>query len=81
MPSRRTVAAQLGTDVERTVLTGSPGRAVARLAEERGASLLVVGSRGRGPLATGLLGSVSHEILSTASCPVVVVPAQLMESR
>ncbi|TNC21575.1 universal stress protein [Amycolatopsis alkalitolerans] len=38
--------------------------------------LLVIGSRGRGPLAERLLGSVSHACLHTARCPVVIVREQ-----
>ena len=38
--------------------------------------LLVVGSRGRGPVAERLLGSVSYTCLHTASCSVVVVREQ-----
>lgn len=40
----------------------------------READLLVVGSRGYGPLGRVLLGSVSSALLRSAACPVVVTP-------
>jgi nucleotide-binding universal stress UspA family protein len=40
------------------------------------ADVLVVGSRGRGPLAELVLGSVSRACLAHASCPVVVIRPQ-----
>jgi nucleotide-binding universal stress UspA family protein len=52
------------------------GAAAPRLAEEmaRGGDLLVLGSRGHGPLQRVLLGSVSTALMHSAPCPVMVVP-------
>jgi nucleotide-binding universal stress UspA family protein len=36
--------------------------------------LLVLGSRGYGPLARVLLGSISRRVVNDARCPVLVVP-------
>jgi nucleotide-binding universal stress UspA family protein len=43
----------------------------------RGLDLLVVGSRGFGPLRRVFLGSVGVELMSRAPCPVMVVPRSL----
>ena len=41
--------------------------------ESKGANLLVIGSRGHGGFAGLLLGSVSQQCASHASCPVVII--------
>jgi nucleotide-binding universal stress UspA family protein len=52
---------------------GDPGnRLLARAAQ--GVDLLVVGSRGYGPLRVVLLGSVAIKIVENAPCPVLVTP-------
>jgi nucleotide-binding universal stress UspA family protein len=58
---------------EARLLSGDPAH---ELAEEagRGADLLVVGSRGYGPVRHVLLGSVSTALMQMAPCPVMVVP-------
>src|ERR687889_734159 len=43
------------------------------LADELGAGLIVLGSRGLGPLRRALMGSVSDSVVRHAHCPVLVV--------
>lgn len=57
--------------VVRRTAAGNPAVELGRLAT--GASLLVVGSRGRGGFAGLLLGSTSRDALQAAPCPVAVV--------
>ncbi|TKJ31413.1 hypothetical protein A6V29_18350 [Blastococcus sp. CCUG 61487] len=60
--------------VVQRVLMGHPAHTLLEVAD--GAALLVVGSRGRGGFAGLLLGSVSQHVISSATCPVVVIRAQ-----
>lgn len=59
---------------ERSIVLGSPREALG--AALLGADLMVVGSRGRGLVAAGLLGSVSSWLIHDASRPVVIVPSR-----
>jgi nucleotide-binding universal stress UspA family protein len=52
---------------------GRPDAEIVRLAEELGAGLIVLGSRGLGPLRRTLLGGVSDSVVRHARCPVLVV--------
>lgn len=58
---------------ERLVVAAGPRHAFAEVLED--ADLVVVGPRGLGGLARTMLGSVTTWLLSTASCPVAVVPS------
>jgi nucleotide-binding universal stress UspA family protein len=59
--------------LERAVLHGRPATLIVERAAEFRAELVVIGSRGRGPLTSMLLGSVSAEVVDHAPCPVLVV--------
>ena len=56
---------------EVAVVRGSPAKVLTEVTAR--SSLLVVGSRGRGGFRGMLLGSVTHKVLETATCPVMVV--------
>ena len=57
------------TPVDTLLRRGSPAEEIVRCAEESGATLLVMGSRGWGEMHAVLLGSVSERVLHTAPCP------------
>jgi nucleotide-binding universal stress UspA family protein len=54
---------------------GEPAQVLVDVAETEGAELIVVGTRGRGKVASAFLGSVSSAVVSLSSCPVLVVPS------
>lgn len=62
-----------GVEVERRVTEGNAAAVLIEASKD--AELLVVGSRGLGGFSRLLLGSVSRQCVSHASCPVVVVPS------
>jgi nucleotide-binding universal stress UspA family protein len=62
------------------VLEGPAADAILSVAGVRECDLIVMGSRGRGALASLLLGSVSHRVLAHAQVPVMVVRAQEEEA-
>jgi nucleotide-binding universal stress UspA family protein len=69
----RAASALPSATVAETVLDeGDPAAALAARGVEL--DLLVIGSRGYGPLRRVLLGGVSAEVMRTAPCPVIVVP-------
>ena len=52
---------------------GRPDAEIVGLAQELGAGLIVLGSRGLGRLRRALMGSVSNSVIRHAHCPVLVV--------
>ena len=58
--------------VERRVVRGRASGVIVEAAADMAADLIVLGSRGHGPIASMLLGSVSAEVVERASCSVLV---------
>ncbi|MFE9749377.1 universal stress protein [Saccharothrix saharensis] len=67
------LVAEVGGDVRPVLAEGDARDVLVKASED--ATLLVVGSRGAGPIRGALLGSVSSYCVNHASCPVVVVRA------
>jgi nucleotide-binding universal stress UspA family protein len=63
-----------GVEVETRMLGGIVHDAIISRAQEIGAELVVVGSRGASALEHVLLGSVAERVVRHAVCPVLVVP-------
>ena len=68
------VATERGVDAEAELVADRPAPALAALAEERGARMIVVGTYGEKPLTGAILGATPHKLLYLASVPVLVVP-------
>jgi nucleotide-binding universal stress UspA family protein len=52
-----------------------PAHALAEVAKERAARMIVVGSYGEAPLKGVIIGSTPYKLLHQAECPLLVVPA------
>jgi nucleotide-binding universal stress UspA family protein len=59
----------------RSVTLGGPAHAIADIAREANADLIVAGTHGHTAIGGFLLGSVTQRLLQVASCPVLVVPS------
>ena len=65
---------ELGVDVaETSVRSGDYADEIIEAAESAGADMIVIGSRGLGPVKRTVLGSVSQKVLHHATQTVVVV--------
>jgi nucleotide-binding universal stress UspA family protein len=65
-----------GGEVRKVDLEGYPSDSLIDHAAAVGADLVVVGTRGRGPVASLFLGSTSHRVVNHAPCDVLVVRHQ-----
>jgi nucleotide-binding universal stress UspA family protein len=69
-----------GAVQEAYVRRGRKDQEIVRLAEEIGAGLIVIGSRGRAGVRRALMGSVSDSVVRHAHCPVLVVRKQKLQA-
>ena len=60
-------------NLETRIIDDEPAPGILGYAAEQGIDLIVTGSRGRGPLKTLILGSVSHDLIEGAKCPCLIV--------
>lgn len=72
IPAGGTAEAEAATEPGQVLRRGDPAAVLAEEGVEL--DLLVLGSRAFGPLLGTVLGEVSHEVMRTAPCPVIVVP-------
>jgi nucleotide-binding universal stress UspA family protein len=75
------VAAAADVQGDYEILEGSPAETILELARARDVDVIVVGSRGLGPVAGTLLGSVSGAIVHGADRPVLVTKAHAKRRR
>jgi nucleotide-binding universal stress UspA family protein len=66
-----------GIQSEMRMENGEPATEIARVAEEGGYDLILVGSRGRTAVGELVLGSVSNTLIRQAPCPVLVAGANV----
>jgi nucleotide-binding universal stress UspA family protein len=69
----RKIEAAGGSVAQAHLRVGKPEAEITALAEEIGAGLIAVGSRGLGGIRRAMLGSVSDSVVRHAHCPVMVV--------
>jgi nucleotide-binding universal stress UspA family protein len=67
------VLAAGGTVAQAHLSMGEAAPEIVVLADEIGAGLIVMGSRGRGGIGRALMGSVSEFVVRHARCPVTIV--------
>ena len=58
---------------EEKIIGGSTAKAIKTVAETEGCDLVIMGSKGKSDLEGFIVGSVTHKVLHTVQCPVLVV--------
>jgi nucleotide-binding universal stress UspA family protein len=77
--AERAHPALAGVRWETELIAGPAAAAIADVARVRGADEIILGTRGFGRV-RALLGSVAHELIHLAACPVTVIPERMVET-
>ena len=64
---------EAGLECDTEVVAGDPAHAVVDLIEEHGCDLVILGTRGAGPLQSILQGSVAQSLMQDSPVPVLLV--------
>jgi nucleotide-binding universal stress UspA family protein len=70
-----------GVSAEQALVVGAPFTEIQKMAVERKADLIVMGTHGRTGLAHVMLGSTAERVVRLASCPVLTVKASPSAAR
>jgi universal stress protein A len=73
---REVVPTDPAVPFEHRLITGDPSSAIARLAEEEHADMIIMGTHGRTGLTRLLMGSVAEAVVRRAPCPVLTYKQQ-----
>jgi nucleotide-binding universal stress UspA family protein len=68
-------AAGLGAGIQTEIVEERAADALLEVADRIDARMIVVGSRGEGPLRAAIVGSTPHKLMQLAERPLLVVPA------
>ncbi|GAA0879778.1 hypothetical protein GCM10009119_27470 [Algoriphagus jejuensis] len=63
-------------EIDYVVIAGNMAISVARIAEERNANLILMGTQGASGISKTLIGTNAVNMIREATCPVLIVPAQ-----
>lgn len=68
--------------VAKRLEVGKPADVIVSIAQAEGTGLLILGARGLSPMKEMLLGSVSHRVVTLATCPALVIhkPLRALET-
>ena len=68
------IFAEQGVEYKLEAVAGAPGYVLTELAKSKEYDLIVIGSHGHSDITGIFLGHVTHKVLNTIYCPVLIVP-------